>query len=168
MSIEAAAELSVMKLIAEALDPLEQAVQERIASWTSARYGGEGARSLQNAARPNLPAAETAPQNRAAATFAELFDQASPRSEKEKALVAAFWAHECKGQDAFASQALNAELKNLGHGIGNIADALSGLIAESPALILQIKKAGKTKQARKLYKISEAGKRRVREMISTA
>lgn len=102
------------------------------------------------------------------ASFPELFDAARPRLEKEKALVAAYWLQICQTTDALNAQAINSELKHLGHGLSNVTEALSSLIAEKPALILQIRKSGSSKQARKLYKLSEAGRRRVLEMIPGA
>jgi len=57
-------------------------------------------------------------------------------------------------------------LKNLGHGIGNVTRACSALIAEKPALLMQVKKAGSTKQARKQYRLTTAGIQRVREMLA--
>ena len=56
-------------------------------------------------------------------------------------------------------------MKDLGHGVGNITDALTALKEERPALILQLKKSGTSKQARKTYKLTQEGIRRVQGMM---
>ena len=48
-------------------------------------------------------------------------------------------------------------LKDLGHRASNITDALSSAMKEKPALIIQVKKSGSARQARKLYKLTDAG-----------
>jgi hypothetical protein len=62
---------------------------------------------------------------------------------------------------------LNRELKNLGHEVGNITRALQGNIDEKPALVLQLRKSGGTKQARKIYKLSVAGIKAVEARLSS-
>jgi DNA-binding PadR family transcriptional regulator len=44
--------------------------------------------------------------------------------------------------------------------------ALGTLIKQKPSFVLQLRKSGNTKQARKSYKLTEAGIRAVRNMIS--
>jgi len=95
-----------------------------------------------------------------------LFDAAHAKTEKEKALVAAYWVQISQGQPSFPAQILNSSLKDLGHGVSNITDSLDALKTEKPALILQLKKSGTSKQARKTYKLTAEGARRVQQMIS--
>jgi hypothetical protein len=98
-------------------------------------------------------------------SFAELFDAADPKTDKDRALAAAYWAQICQSQTTFPAQTLNASLKDLGHGLSNITVALDGLKDEKPALILQLKKSGTSKQARKTYKLTVEGAKRVRQML---
>jgi len=63
------------------------------------------------------------------------------------------------------SDIYNASLKDLGHGLSNVTVALDGLKDEKPALILQLKKSGTSKQARKTYKLTVEGAKRVRQML---
>ena len=44
--------------------------------------------------------------------------------------------------------------------------ALNALKDERPALMLQTRKSGKTKQARKLYRVTHAGESRVLSMLN--
>lgn len=156
-------EINAMQAVAAAIEPLSEDERRRVISWALDKF--------QINTSNQAPSRPAGTQNGRAAgsdnfeTFAELFDAASPQIEKEKALLAAYWTQVCQGQESFGSQFLNTELKNLGHGIANITDALSQLISEKPALILQLKKGGSSKQARKTYKITEAGIRWVRNKI---
>jgi hypothetical protein len=53
----------------------------------------------------------------------------------------------------------------LGHGLINITAALDDLREAKPALVLQVGKSGKSRQARKTYKLTIAGIKSVEEMI---
>lgn len=157
-------ELGAMQIIAGAVEPLTEAERKRVISWVIDRFEINGLERIGS----KLNQSRTAPAEERIdfGSFAELFDAANPKLEKEKALLAAYWVQICQAHENFGSQALNTELKNLGHGILNITDALSQLISDKPALILQLKKGGSSKQARKTYKITEAGIRWVRSKTS--
>ncbi len=98
-------------------------------------------------------------------SFAELFEAAQPKSNADKALVAGYWLQVCQGQADFDGFNANRELKHLGEGIPNITIAINALKAQKPALVLQIKKSGKSQQARKIYKVTSAGIKMVEAMI---
>jgi hypothetical protein len=98
--------------------------------------------------------------------FASLVDAAHPDTDAMRALVAGYWLQVCKGGQSFDAQSANTELKHLGHPSSNITTALGSLINQSPALVLQLRKSGNTKQARKSYKVTESGVRKVRAMMS--
>ena len=97
-------------------------------------------------------------------TFAELHNATAPVTNADNALVAAYWL-QSQGQESFGAHYINKELKHLGTGIQNVTGALKKLIDSKPALILQVRKGGKSRQARKTYKITHAGLEHVREMI---
>jgi hypothetical protein len=98
--------------------------------------------------------------------FASLVDASHPETDPMRALVAGYWLQVCKGGPSFDAQSANTELKHLGHPSSNITTALGALINQKPALVLQLRKSGNTKQARKLYKVTESGIRKVKAMIS--
>ena len=102
---------------------------------------------------------------RAFTTFAELHDAAAPATNADNALVAAYWLQECADNETFASQTVNVELKQLGEGLKNITRAFDLLKASDPALVLQVRKSGRTRQGRKTYKLTRAGVMRIQEMI---
>jgi hypothetical protein len=98
-------------------------------------------------------------------SFAELFDAAQPKTGYDKALVAGYWLQVCQGADSFDGFSANKELKHLGEGLPNITSSVDTLKAQKPALALQLKKSGKSRQARKVYKVTVAGVRAVEAMI---
>jgi hypothetical protein len=154
-------ELEAMKAVADVLEPLDPPARNRVLHWANAKYAvpselRQGGASAP-ADVPAVPAAEFS-------EFADLFYAVEPQSIAERALVAAYWLAGPAGEP-FQSQALNGLLKDLGYQAANITDALSQNMRERPALIVQIKKSGSTRQARKSYKITDAGMRKVRSMI---
>jgi hypothetical protein len=157
-------DLEVQALLAatRALEPLDELARRRALEWLWSRFGGAPpATGTARGPSSTSSVAQTEHQ-----TFAELFDAAAPNTDKEKALVAAYWTQACQGQPNFPAQTLNSALKDLGHGVSNITDSLDALKDEKPSLILQLKKSGTSRQARKVYKLTEEGARRVRAMIS--
>ena len=96
--------------------------------------------------------------------FAEFYHYCNADSEPERALVAAYWGQEFELVNPFESQAVNDALKRLGYPISNITRALGDLAGGRPQLIMQIEKSGRTKQARKKYRVTDAGIRTVNHM----
>jgi len=159
-------EINAMKQIAEVLAPLDEAARNRTLQWAVSRFSGtsSGGLATQGQAIANRGGVQLGNPSHFD-TFAELFDAAHPATEREKGLVAAYWAQICESEPNFGAQTLNDALKDLGHGVGNITEALTALKEERPALILQLKKSGTSKQARKTYKLTQEGMRRVQAMI---
>jgi hypothetical protein len=99
------------------------------------------------------------------ATFADFCNAANPSNGVERVLVAGYWLQVLGQEEGFGSQDANRELKNLGHQSTNITRDLDHLQSGSPKLVIQVKKSGNTRQARKLYKLTHAGISRVKEML---
>ena len=159
-------EIEAMKKMGELLEQLDEGARTRALGWVQSKYGG-GGRNTNVAADRTGPAENVPSESGAFSTFADLFDAAQPMGDRDKALVAAYWAQVCLNAESFASQSLNDELKDLGHRVSNITDALTRLKSDRPALILQLKKSGTSKQARKTYKLTQEGVRRVQAMINS-
>src|SRR5438093_685050 len=70
--------------------------------------------------------------------FVDLFDAATPKTDPERALIGAYWFQVVGGASDFQSQQVNEALKDVGHGVGNITDALSKLQRRKPALVRQV------------------------------
>jgi hypothetical protein len=91
--------------------------------------------------------------------FAEFYDAVDPKTDPERALVASYWTQVRQKKASFGSQEVNQLLKDLGQGVGTINKAMSANIDKKPALILQVSRGGTAQQARKKYKLTEAGKK---------
>jgi hypothetical protein len=154
-------EITAMTDVAKALEGLDEAARFRVLNWANSRFGRLSGKETGTA--PMFTAVEDRVEFQ---SLAELFDAADPKTDKEKALISAYWTQVCQGQPNFASQTINSSLKDLGHGVANITVSLSQLKDEEPVLIHQIKKAGTSQQARKTYRLTEEGARRVRKMIT--
>lgn len=156
-------EISAMKQLAAALGPLDEGARTRVLQWAASRFNASFS-AAASTSRSNASGG-SASDAQQFETFAELFEAARPSTERERALVASYWMQIGQGEQSFGSQILNDALKDLGHGVGNITDALTALKEERPALILQLKKSGTSKQARKTYKLTQEGIRRVQGMM---
>jgi hypothetical protein len=171
------AELAAMKDIFERLNGLQADARTRVINYVLARL--DIATNVASGSR--RPAADadddeqdgendkelerkqaTAPKF---STFAELFNAVQPETHAHMALVAGYWLQVCKGAEDFNGFSANVELKHQGHRVDNITAAINALRAQKPALIIQLRKAGKSRQARKTYKVTLAGVRAVEDMI---
>lgn len=157
-------EISAMTSIVEALDGLEDGeARQRVLRWAMSRYG----LGASVAAAPGRVAALASEEVVAKAQdFAALFDAADPQTDEEKALAAGYWFQVKQGCTDLEAKTLNDALKDLGHGITNITVALGRLEKRRISLVRQTKKSGKSKQARKKYRVTTAGKRAAENMLA--
>lgn len=78
-------------------------------------------------------------------------------TDVERSLVAAGYIQLKNEAEAFGSQEVNKQLNHAGFKIANITRALDGNIGTKPQRIIQLKKTGSAKQARKEYKVTTEG-----------
>jgi hypothetical protein len=164
-------EVAAMSSVAEALTDLDDGARTRVIEWAAKRYGVILAAPSRNPTLSTQGGGGSDPSNGQTEgydEFVDLFDAASPSSEADRALVGAFWFQQVKSQPSFDSQQVNNALKDVGHGVGNITQALTSLQNRKPALVRQMAKSGKTRQARKTYKLTSAGITAVKQMLSQA
>lgn len=156
-------ELQAMATIKGALDSLETPeARERVLRWAAERSGlgpplRAGGASSQRSGGDSGGGEVT--------DIPGLFNAADPSTDPQRALVVGYWFQQVQMQPDFSSQQVNAELKNLGHGVGNITDAFTSLMDRRPRLVIQTHKSGKAKQARKKYKLTTEGIRAVQTMM---
>lgn len=171
---DATAEFEAIQTVHGALEPLEVEARVRvltyIASLLSIDTQVEGARAAQSRSDPEEDADTTEagtdieqPFN--FSNFAELYAAASPKTNGVRALVAGYWLQKCQGTKSFTGAAVQKELTHLGHKLLNVTHAIDQMKNKRPMLILQLKKSGASKQARKLYKITHEGEQHVEELI---
>lgn len=158
-----------IKSIVEALSGLEEEERHIVLDYINRRYGTasparhtEGTRS---GAGTGGSAAEDGDASSQFDSFPELYHAAQPQTDAEKALVGGYWLQVCEGRDSFDSFSVNQSLKDMGYPVGNITRAFDALMKQNPRLVQQMKKSGSTRQARKLFKVTQAGIKRVEEMI---
>lgn len=152
-------ELQAMSAMVGLMEPLTPEMRDRILRWAADRYGLPAEAPL-TPSREDLPLAS-------AEDFPDLFHRANPVTNAQRALVASYWLSQRGEGVSFSGQELNGLLKNLGYQIPNITDAVSQCMRERPALIIQTRKSGSSQQARKSYRITDAGQRRVAAMLGT-
>lgn len=117
-------EIDAMSAVAAALSELEEEAQGRVLRWAAERYGvalavasrraATGRRDDDGYGDGEITDEEIAEEAPAYKHFAELFAATSPKTNEDKALVAAYWVQVHEGHATWASRLLNAELKNLG------------------------------------------------------
>lgn len=89
--------------------------------------------------------------------LASLISRWNPTTMSDKALLGAYYLARSQGEDTVTSQAINSELKRNGLAISNITRAIEANMRPDRPLMVQEKKMGSTKQARKQYRITPAG-----------
>jgi hypothetical protein len=172
-------EIEAIASMSAALEGLEPDARARVLRWAGERYGvkitlsvappthgGGGDDAIAD--DPTIGAItdeEIVAEAPAFDHFAELFAAAQPKTNEDKALVAAYWLQVIKGGDKWQSTTLQKELKNMGHAIPNITDALTSNMKKKPQRVIQLAKSGSAKQARKTYKVTHEGLAYVQGML---
>jgi hypothetical protein len=159
-------ELAAFGAVGKALKNLPPESQGRILRWALDKFKVTGSPKL--GAKHSDGSKPTDDRERATREFedlAALFGAARAKLDKEKALVVGYWHQVIEGGKDFTGFEVNSELKQLGHGIGNITTAMDDLIEEKPQLVIQVQKAGTSKQARKKYRLTAAGIKAVERML---
>lgn len=172
---DALVELDAMRLVAGALQQLAPSARQRVLRWAVDRFGVasevSSAATVPVEARPPYAAGfeAAAPHSpNPETTLGELYAACDPQTDADKTLVVAYWLQEVEGNAGIDAQRVNTELKHLGYGVGNITRAFEKLKDSRPQLVIQTKKAGTTKQARKTYRVTAEGKRLVQNLRGSA
>lgn len=161
-------ELKAMRDVVDALEPLEESTRARVLEWAMRRF------DIQRTGRrgsSHVPAHQVSERelessgSEEAVEFVDLFDRSQPGAEAERALVGGYWFQIIRGKGEFQAQEVNNALKDVGHGVSNITVGFNNLQRRTPALVRQVAKSGRTKQARKRYKLTSAGVARVQAML---
>jgi hypothetical protein len=170
------AELKAMTTCFEVVSALPVDAQKRVISWLTGRFGSpqehktSALNDEKNASRKESHETKTTAETEghSSSDFAELFSKANPKTAADKVLFAAWFISEKMGQKEFKSLTINGMLTPLGHKPASVSVEVARLVAAKPALMLQTRKEGKAKQARKLLKISEAGKVAAKKMLEAS
>lgn len=160
------AELAAMSEIADTLKKLDPGAIKRVITWAADHYG----LSVPLGGTPMGAASGTAGAQAGGATaeiadVADLCDAAKPKTGPERALVVGYWLQKIQGEKDFDGFTVNSALKNMGQKSANITVAFNALKDRKPSLAMQVKKGGTAKQARKRYKLTTEGIRKVERML---
>ena len=156
-------EVDAMKQVAAALKGLDAEAIGRVLRWANDRYHQpltSGPRPPAGPHRQPMGASAGAgqvPGGGLPAELSEFYSAAHPETEADGALAVACWIQHVRGDADFDAQSVNKELKHLGDGVGNITQAFTKLMEQRPQLVIQTRKEGTTRQARKRYKVTAAG-----------
>lgn len=152
-------EIKAMEAISNALGTLkDEESRIRVLTWAGAKFAG-------NKLPAGTASAQVAQVKVDATDLPSLLDQAQPKTNEERALIAAYFQSGQEKND-FDSLSVNKLLKNVGHVVGNITSTLTLLMKRKPALVIQVMKSGKTKQARKKYRLTDAGSKAAHAMLT--
>jgi len=158
-------ELQALTEVTKSLAALSDEQRRNVLIYLNARYGGKSpaAVPLENSSCGQVQ------ENHAKTEFSDvgaLFDAANPQTEAERVLVVAYWTQVVEGASDFESFPVNSILKNIGHPVSNITRALDSMKDQNPRFVQQIAKSGTSRQARKRYRLSREGIKRVENMIN--
>ena len=155
-------EVAAMAALSEALDPLSDEVRVRVLAWARSRYAP--------AIGPAMSAAEPTPARVSGlagyTTLAEFVAACGADTDSGRVLATATFVTQRNAADSFTAAEIQSELKHLGYGVGNITRVIDGLSGQRPQLVVQLKKQGNTRQARKVYKVTEAGIQETQRMLA--
>jgi hypothetical protein len=115
--------------------------------------------------RPGRPKGSTSAR-RAGQQIGALIQGWTPETMAERALLGAYALAKGKPDRTVTSQAINAELKRNGLPVPNITRAIESNLRAKPPLMVQKKKMGTTRQARKQYAITPEGVQFVENKLS--
>ncbi len=169
-TVEPDEEFEAISTVYKALEALDEDARARVLNYITSRLNVTGEHKAEDEtadSAANVVAALQQEQRLAPKfdSFAELFDAARPSNNANMALVAGYWLQVCQGQGEFDGQSANGELKHLGQRIENITVAMNSLMTQKPALVIQLRKSGRSQQARKTYKVTVSGIKAVEAMI---
>lgn len=100
-------------------------------------------------------------------TLAEMMADATAMKNTERVLIVGYWFQICNGATTFTGFEVNNELGQLGYRSSNITADMTRLMERKPQLVIQVQKSGKSKQARKTYKLTAAGMEEAKGLISS-
>ncbi|HLQ14718.1 MAG TPA: hypothetical protein VK256_02510 [Candidatus Eisenbacteria bacterium] len=156
-------ELEAMAEIRRRLSRLDDAAAVRVVRWLGDRYG-VSVRGRGNSER--VISEVTRNGEDASGDVASIYEAANPSTTAERVMVVTYWFQVVQGDGDVDSQKVNTELKQLGHQVKNITRAFSELIGVRPQLVIQVRKGGSTRQARKRYRLTTEGIKRIKALLA--
>jgi hypothetical protein len=158
-------ELEAMAQVQVAFEPLDAEARGRVLAWIASRFDLDHSGVAPPSGRDEDAEVGEAP---AFSEIGDLMHASGASTGPQRALVAGYWFQVVHKQPGFGGGEINGALKDLGHGLANVTKTLESLKAKKPALVLQIQKTGRSRQARKTYKLTVEGVRVVDRLLEGA
>lgn len=171
-------EIEAMQAAYSALSDLSDEERSRVLSWVTSKFA---ITSPVPASKMTTEASSTRYQSSSSGEgakadpsivdgefkdVADLYSACAPSNNADKVLVVGYWHQVIGGDETLSSAKVNKDLRHLGHGVKRMNDAFTSLMSAKPQLAIQTRKSGNAKQARKTYKITREGIKRVEKMIA--
>ncbi len=157
-------DLKALETILKTLAALEPEEQGRVLRWAAEKLNLAPLKEAKRVAHAGVE------ENGGLSEFGsvpEALAATHANSDVDRALVAAAFLTKKNNQAELTGQEINRHLKDAGHGIGNITKAITNLKNRKPQLMVQTKKGGSSKQARKNYKVTAAGFAAVETLLNS-
>jgi hypothetical protein len=165
------ADLKALETILKALEPLSEDERERVLRWAGEKLGIQQVLGRAGGALKKVSMVDAAFEKHPGGfqSVGEFLAAASPDSDADRVLCVAVYLQdfsESPDVTTLSGKQINDELKHLGHGVKNITDSINTLKSRKPQHMIQTKKAGKSKQAWKEYRVTRAGLEYAYQLIS--
>jgi hypothetical protein len=118
---------------------------------------GDGAAAGEEAPRRRGRPRGSTGTRRTGSGISSMIERWKPETMAERALLGAYVLARGRPDRTVTSQAINAELKKNGLPVPNITRAIESNLRSRPPLMVQKKKMGTTRQARKQYALTQEG-----------
>jgi hypothetical protein len=168
-------EITALTTVHDVLKDLDQDARQRTLKWVAAKFGittlSESPQN-QKTASIGLPSTPTVNHDEKVTevgasaldgkiesfnTVGELISAIYAETDWERVLGVAAYLQKKNSDIELNGYAINKELKQAGYGVGNITVAMSRSVNARPQLITQLRKDGKSKQAKKTFKVTYEG-----------
>jgi hypothetical protein len=90
-------------------------------------------------------------------TVLDLFSESNVKKVSSKILLMAAYLQERHNFKEISSYDINFRLKRIGHGVQNISSSINGILKRKPQLMIELKKDGASKQARRKFSVTVEG-----------
>lgn len=159
-------ELEAMSTAAAAIATIEDAeARTRVIEWLAKKFGVNIATKFTH--KNVAPTVDLDhPSTTSFDIFSDLYDATNPTTSVQRLLVGGYWIQVNGGQQTWDSLSVNKLLKDVGYGIESISHRLNDAQKQKPALVRQTSKNGKSRQARKTYRLTQAGIKFVENLLT--
>ena len=162
-------ELNAMSIASGVISDIEDdEARIRVVEWLVKKFGAEPQAQEQRHAGVGMEGeAKGVDEATSFDLFSDLYDATNPSTNMARTLVGGYWLQVQGGQQAWDSFSVNKLLKDVGYGVDSISHRLTDAQSQKPALVRQVSKSGKSRQARKTYRLTQAGIKFIESLIGT-